>query len=214
MAVARSAVQSAYLSMLRNSSIPIVVSTGKAGTGKTHLAVVEGASALMRKEVSRLVLARPAVNAGEQLGFLPGTADEKLDPFMRPMLDSLGTVLTTRQICSLRADGCIELAPVGFMRGRTFHDTWVVLDEAQNVTPVQMKMILTRLGKDSKMVVTGDVEQTDLVGPDQSGLADLLARLSGRRWDSVSLIGLVELGESDVQRSAAVQEVLGLYKRG
>jgi len=197
-----------YVGMLRSVADPaIVIATGKPGSGKTHSAVVEGAAALVRGDVNRLVLARPAVHAGEDIGFLPGSADDKLGPFMRPMMDALSTTLTYREIKELREDGRIEFAPLAYMRGRTFNKAWIVLDEAQNTTPSQMKMALTRLGVGSKMVITGDLEQSDIEG--MSGLADLLSRLSPIRRGS--FISHVQLGDGDVLRSEAVKEVLGLY---
>jgi len=206
MAVARTTLQHRYVAMLRDAHTHLVVATGCAGTGKTHLAVVEGAAAFIRKDVRRLVLARPAVNAGEQLGFLPGTKEEKLDPFMRPMLDALGSVFSPREIRDLRADGLLEIAPIGYMRGRTFSDSWVVLDEAQNTSPAQMKMALTRLGEGSKMVVCGDSAQSD-VG-ERNGLADFLGRL-----EPSESISHIQLGGADVQRSQVVREILQLYDK-
>jgi phosphate starvation-inducible PhoH-like protein len=187
----------------------MVIATGAPGSGKTHLAVVEAAGALVRGETQRLVLTRPAVSAGESLGFLPGTADEKLDPYMRPMMDALNCVFTKREIKALREDGRLEMAPIAYMRGRTFHKAWVLFDEAQNCTPAQMRMVLTRLGVDSKMVVTGDLDQCDV--PGVSGLADLLIRLPPVRGRDTT-IRHVNMTSADVQRSDAVKEVLRLYK--
>jgi phosphate starvation-inducible PhoH-like protein len=202
------AARAQYLTLLRCSHKSLVLATGKAGTGKTHLAVAEGASALIRGEVQRLVLARPAVQAGEELGFLPGTKESKLGPFMQPMMDVLNTVLSKRDIESLRADNRLEFAPLAFMRGRTFTNAWVVLDEAQNTTPQQMKMALTRVGKGTKMVVTGDLEQCDLSGV--SGMADFVERLRDSPQPS---IGHVVFSSKDIMRSQVVEEILQVYDR-
>jgi len=145
--------QSKYVTLLRSTHAPMVVVTGGPGTGKTHHAVVEGVAALSRGEYAKLVLARPAINSGEDLGHLPGGVDDKLGPYMRPMLDALHTVMTRRDVRAMFDDGSLEMAPLAYMRGRTFKDAWVVLDEGQNTTPAQMKMVLTRHGKRSKMVV-------------------------------------------------------------
>jgi len=195
-----------YLTLLRCTHKTLVLATGKAGTGKTHLAVTEGAVALLRGDVQRLVLARPAVQSGEELGFLPGTKESKLGPFMQPMVDVLNTVLTKREIESMRADNRIEFAPLAFMRGRTFTNSWVVLDEAQNTTPLQMKMALTRIGKGTKMVVTGDLEQCDIAGP--SGMADFVDRLEDSPQPS---IGHVVFSSQDIIRSQVVEEILQVY---
>lgn len=205
--MARTAAQAAYLALLRSASAPVVVATGRAGTGKTFLAVTEAAAALLRGDVQRLVLVRPTVCAGEELGFLPGTIDDKLHPFVRPMLDALGQSLTKREIQALRERGRIELAPLAYMRGRTFSKAWVILDEAQNTTPAQMRMALTRLGDNARMTVTGDLDQVDLPRAGVSGLADLLARLP----PASRLIHHAHLTDEDVQRSDAVREVLKIY---
>ena len=206
--MARTPLQVAYVKLLHSRTTPLVVATGCAGTGKTHLAVVEGARALARCEVQRLVLVRPAVSAGESLGFQPGTLDEKMEPFMRPMMDALSAVFTKREIAEMRRDGRLEVAPLAYMRGRTFSRCYIVLDEAQNTTPPQMRMALTRMGTGTKMVVTGDLDQVDLPSG-MSGLADLLSRLHAS--GSPSHIGHACLGESDVQRAEVVKEVLSLY---
>jgi phosphate starvation-inducible PhoH-like protein len=205
--VARTAAQSVYVNLLRSKHAPLVIATGCPGTGKTHHAVLEGVAAVRSGAFERLVLARPAVHAGEDLGFLPGSAADKLDPFMRPMFDAMSTMLTKREIRAMVDDGRIELAPLAYMRGRTFSKSWVVLDEGQNTTPAQLKMALTRLGKDSKMVVTGDLDQVDIEGV--SGLADLLSRLCPLRRGSY--ISYVQLTDKDVQRSEVVTELIQLY---
>jgi phosphate starvation-inducible protein PhoH and related proteins len=212
--MARTAAQRAYVTLLTAKPTRIVIATGPAGTGKTRLAVAEGVQAISTGQVQRLVFARPTVSAaGENLGFLPGSAEDKMSPFVQPMMDALGCFLTAREIRDMRIDGRIELAPLAFMRGRTFHKTWVVLDEAQNTTPAQMCMALTRAGADTKIVVTGDLDQSDIGGV--NGLADLLARLPlATSHHGAALIEHVALGTEDVQRSEAVKEVLRLYKGG
>lgn len=209
MVLTTTAIQGAYVALLRSPAARLVVVTGRAGTGKTHFAVAEAVNALARGETQRLVFTRPTVTAAsEALGFLPGNAEEKLDPFVRPMLDALGCFMTARDIQELRRDGRLEMAPLAFMRGRTFTNTWLILDESQNATMAQMKMALTRAGHNTKTVVTGDLEQSDLEGA--NGLADLLERLALGRHDP-HLIGHVELGDADVKRSEVVREVLRLY---
>ena len=208
---ARTAIQRAYVNLLRSPSAALVVATGHAGTGKTYLALAEAAAALSRGDVSRLILTRPTVSVdGENLGFLPGTAEEKLGPYTRPMLDALSCFLTAREIAQLRADGTIELAPLAYMRGRTFKNAWVVIDEAQNASPAQLRMALTRAGRGTKTIVTGDLLQSDV--PGVNGLADLVGRLPACGGGGSSLVVHVELGSEDVQRSDVVKEVLRLYR--
>jgi phosphate starvation-inducible protein PhoH and related proteins len=181
---------------------PVVLALGPAGTGKTYLAVAKAVEALDRGSVSRVVLSRPAVEAGENLGFLPGDLQQKLTPYLRPLTDALIERLGTKRLKALVADGTIEIAPVAFMRGRTLNDSFVVIDEAQNCTYVQLKMLLTRLGWRSTMVLTGDPEQTDLL-PGMSGLADAAAKL-----EKVPDIGIVRLGEGDIVRHPLVAGML------
>src|SRR5712691_5513925 len=157
----------------------LVFGVGPAGTGKTYLAVAMGVSALMAKRVSRIILTRPAVEAGERLGFLPGTIQEKVDPYLRPLYDALYDMLEAEKIDKLLERNTIEIAPIAFMRGRTLSDSFIIMDEAQNATPEQMKMILTRQGFNSKMVVTGDPTQVDLPGGQRSGLAEVVDVLRG-----------------------------------
>jgi len=205
---ARTAAQRVYVAALQAPAARLVVATGCAGTGKTHLAVTEAMHALARGDTRRLVFTRATVSAeGEDLGYLPGTAEEKMEPYARPMMDALARFVTKAQMRQMCADGSLELAPLAFMRGRTFSDAWLILDEAQNTTPAQMRMALTRAGANTKVVVTGDLDQSDV--PGVNGLADLLGRIGPVHQDS--LIQYVVLGEADIQRSELVREVLRLY---
>jgi len=179
---------------------------GPAGTGKTYLAVVMAVRSLKRREVARIVLSRPAVEAGERLGFLPGDLREKFDPYMRPLFDALGELLDDTAVNKYMERGTLEVAPLAFMRGRTLSDSFVILDEAQNATDDQLKMFLTRLGGGSKMVVTGDVTQIDLPAGQRSGLRVAAARLCG-----IDDVGVVELDESDVVRHPLVAKIVRAY---
>lgn len=183
----------------------IVFGIGPAGTGKTYLAMAKAVQALQRKEVSRIILTRPAVEAGERLGFLPGTLNEKIDPYLRPLFDALHEMLDPETIPKLMTTGTIEVAPLAYMRGRTLNDAFVVLDEAQNTTPEQMKMFLTRLGFNSKMVVTGDSTQIDLPGG-ISGLRTAREALKG-----VEDMYFAELSSADVVRHALVARIVEAY---
>ena len=180
----------------------VVLSLGPAGTGKTYLAIAKAVEALDAGRVSRIVLSRPAVEAGESLGFLPGDLQEKMSPYLRPLYDALIERLGVKRLKALQADGTIEIAPVAYMRGRTLNDSFVVIDEAQNCTYVQLKMLLTRLGWRSTMVLTGDPDQTDLL-PGISGLADVAKRL-----EQIPEIAVIRLGESDIVRHPLVAGML------
>lgn len=181
---------------------PLVLALGPAGTGKTYLAIAKAVEALRSGRVGRIVLCRPAVDAGENIGFLPGDMEEKLAPYLRPLYDALQDRLAPRQLKAMIAEGQIEIAPVGFMRGRTLNNAYVVIDEAQNCTYTQLKMLLTRLGWNSSMVVTGDPAQTDLL-PELSGLAPIAERLETMR-DAV----VVRLHQEDVVRHPLVAKML------
>ena len=181
---------------------------GPAGTGKTYLAMAKAVAALRAKEVSRIILTRPAVEAGERLGYLPGSLHEKIDPYLRPLFDSLHDMMDPETIPKLMAAGVIEVAPLAYMRGRTLNDSFIVLDEAQNTTPEQMKMFLTRLGFGSKIVVTGDITQIDLPGGQRSGLKVVREILSG-----VEGIHFSELTSEDVVRHALVGRIVDAYAR-
>ena len=197
-----------YVEALRNYQKPIVVATGPAGSGKTLFACQEAVERLGHRQVDRVILTRPLVAADEELGYLPGTLERKMDPWTRPMFDILGNYFPQSRIKQLVKDKVIEIAPLAYMRGRTFDDCFVVADEMQNTTPNQMKMLLTRVGEGSKMVVTGDLEQCDLrdgIG----GLSDLFPRMDN---NILEYIEHVILESDDIQRHPAVKEVLGLYE--
>jgi len=184
----------------------MVFAIGPGGTGKTYLAVAMAVSALLSKQVNRIILARPAVEAGERLGFLPGTLQEKVDPYMRPLYDALHDLLEADKLESYLEKGIIEVAPLAFMRGRTLNDSFVILDEAQNTTSEQMKMFLTRLGFNSKAVITGDVTQIDLPDSRRSGLVeaiDVVGKIEG--------IAMVYFDEHDVVRHSLVQRIIKAY---
>ena len=182
----------------------LVMALGPAGTGKTYLAIAKAVAALEAGKVAKIVLSRPAVDAGESIGFLPGDVEDKLAPYLRPLYDALSDRLSMKRVRSLIADGQIEIAPVGYMRGRTLNNAFVVIDEAQNCTYVQLKMLLTRLGWNSTMVVTGDPNQSDLL-PELSGLATVAERL-----DQVDEIAVVRLFDSDIVRHPLVASMLGV----
>ena len=198
----KTAGQKRYVDSIRRNTITFVV--GPAGTGKTYLAMAMAVAALKRKEVGRIVLARPVVEAGESLGFLPGTLQEKLDPYVRPLYDALFDMTDMERGNSLIEQGVIEIAPLAFMRGRTMNDAFVILDEAQNTTPEQMKMFLTRLGFNSKFVVTGDASQKDLKGA--SGLDHARRVLAG-----VDDISFIDLDRNDIVRHTLVARIVDAY---
>ncbi len=182
----------------------LVMALGPAGTGKTYLAIAKAVEALEAGKVARIVLSRPAVEAGESIGFLPGDMEDKLAPYLRPLYDALSDRLSMKRVRALMAEGLIEIAPVGYMRGRTLNNAFVVIDEAQNCTYVQLKMLLTRLGWSSTMVVTGDPHQSDLL-PGISGLADIATRL-----EAVGDISVVRLKDADIVRHPLVASMLGV----
>ena len=182
----------------------VVVALGPAGTGKTYIAIAKAVEALDAGEVGRIVLSRPAVEAGEALGYLPGGVEDKLAPYLRPLYDALSERLGGKRLKQLLADGTIEIAPIGFMRGRTLNNAFVVIDEAQNCTYGQIKMLLTRLGWHSTMVLTGDPDQTDLL-PGMSGLADIAAKLA-----TLPDIAVVQLRDSDIVRHPLVAAMLSV----
>ena len=186
----------------------LVISTGPAGTGKTYLAVAVAASALKQEQVRRIVLARPAVEAGEKLGFLPGDLAEKVNPYLRPLYDALYDIIGFDKVSRMMEREVIEVAPLAFMRGRSLNDSFIILDEAQNTTPEQMKMFLTRIGFNSKAVVNGDITQIDLPPGQQSGLKHALEVLRGEED-----IAFVRFGRSDVVRHELVQRIVGAYDR-
>jgi phosphate starvation-inducible PhoH-like protein len=198
--------QRRYLEAIERNDL--VIGIGPAGTGKTYLAVAMGISALMAKQVARIILTRPAVEAGERLGFLPGTLQEKVDPYLRPLYDALYDMLENDRVEKLLERNVIEVAPIAFMRGRTLNDSFIILDEAQNSTPEQMKMVLTRQGFNSKMVVNGDVTQIDLPNARRSGLIEAAEVLKG-----VEGISFVQFDDKDVVRHPLVQRIVRAYER-
>ncbi len=198
--------QKRYADAIRSSTVTLGI--GPAGTGKTYLAIALAVAALSEKQVGRLILTRPAVEAGERLGFLPGDMLAKVDPYMRPLFDALYDTMDPDRLTAYMERGTIEVAPLAFMRGRTLNDSFIILDKAQNTTPEQMQMFLTRLGYGSKMVVTGDITQIDLPREQASGLIqvrDILREVDG--------IGVVEFGLEDVVRHKLVQRIVEAYKR-
>jgi phosphate starvation-inducible PhoH-like protein len=203
----RTPAQASYLEALRSPDADLVFGVGPAGTGKTYLAAAVAVSALLEGQVSRLVVTRPAVEAGERLGFLPGDLNEKVDPYLQPIWDSLRALLGPGQFERRRAAGDIEVAPLAFMRGRTLSDAFVIVDEAQNATKLQMKMVLTRLGEGSRMAVNGDPTQVDLLRPEDSGLAHALGLLDG-----VKGVRAIRFGTEDVVRHPLVGRIIARYE--
>ena len=202
----KSVVQKQYIDAIRKYDI--VISIGPAGTGKTYLAMAMAISSLIKKEIDRIILTRPAVEAGEKLGFLPGDLYEKVNPYLRPLYDALHDMMDLEKASKLLQKGIIEVAPLAFMRGRTLNDSFVILDEAQNTTSEQMKMFLTRLGFSSKAVITGDITQTDLPSGRQSGLKEIQSILP-----AIEGIKFVYFSEKDVVRHPLVQEIIVAYER-
>jgi phosphate starvation-inducible PhoH-like protein len=197
--------QKQYVDAIRRSTVTF--SIGPAGTGKTYLAVATAVKALTEREVSRIILTRPAVEAGERLGFLPGTLYEKIDPYLKPLYDALYEMMDAEAFQRLMERGTIEVAPLAYMRGRTLNDSFIILDEAQNTTPEQMKMFLTRLGFGSKAVVNGDVTQTDLPAGQRSGLVVVQEILEG-----IEGLDFIHLGARDVVRHRIVQDIVEAYR--
>jgi phosphate starvation-inducible PhoH-like protein len=203
--VPRSTVQTRYMECLARDDM--IFALGPAGTGKTYLAVAQAVSQLVSGSVDRLILSRPAVEAGERLGFLPGDMKEKVDPYLRPLYDALYDMLPTEQVERRIASGEIEIAPIAFMRGRTLNDAFIILDEAQNTTPQQMKMFLTRFGMRSRMVICGDPNQTDLPPGVTSGLADAVSKLEG-----IPKLSMVRFSAADVVRHPLVGRIVEAYE--
>ncbi|MGB1894524.1 MAG: PhoH family protein [Candidatus Puniceispirillaceae bacterium] len=203
----RTAGQAGYFKLLSDNEV--VFGLGPAGTGKTYMAVAWAVDFLKRRQVERIILSRPAVEAGERLGFLPGDMKEKVDPYLRPLYDALYDMMPSDKVDRMIASGEIEIAPLAFMRGRTLSNAFVIIDEAQNTTPVQMKMVLTRLGEESRMAITGDLSQIDLPSGQLSGLSDAVNRL-----DNVKGIGITRLSGEDVVRHPVVARILKAYETG
>ena len=204
--IPRTANQNKYFELLNSKNI--VFAIGPAGTGKTYVAVAKAVEALQEGKVNKIILSRPAVEAGEKLGYLPGDLKEKVDPFLRPIYDALYSMLPFEQVEKKILNNIIEIAPIAFMRGRTLEDCFIILDEAQNTTRTQMKMFLTRLGKNSHMVVVGDITQIDLVSEKDSGLKDALNKLK-----KISDIGFIELNDKDVVRHDLVRKIINAYDK-
>ena len=198
--------QNKYFKLLNSKNI--VFAIGPAGTGKTYIAVAKAVSALLDGKVNKIILSRPAVEAGEKLGFLPGDLKDKVDPFLRPIYDALYSMLPFDQVEKKISNNTIEIAPIAFMRGRTLEDCFIILDEAQNTTKTQMKMFLTRLGKNSQMVVVGDTTQIDLISEKESGLVDAFKKLQ-----NIKDIGFIELFEKDVVRHDIVKKIINAYEK-
>ena len=203
--IPRSENQKKYFELLNNKDI--VFADGPAGTGKTFIAVAKAASSLQDDKVKKIILSRPAVEAGEKLGFLPGDLKEKVDPFLRPIYDALYEMLPYDQVEKKISNDVIEIAPIAFMRGRTLEDCFIILDEAQNTTRTQMKMFLTRLGRNSQMVIVGDSTQIDLVSKDDSGFIDASEKLT-----KINDIGFITLQEKDVVRHDVVRKIINAYE--
>ncbi len=203
--VPRSQNQISYFQLLNSKDI--VFAFGPAGTGKTFLAVAKAVASLQQGIVKKIILSRPAVEAGEKLGFLPGDLKEKVDPFLRPIYDALYEMMPYDQVEKKLANNTIEIAPIAFMRGRTLEDCYIILDEAQNTTKIQMKMFLTRLGKNSKMVVVGDNTQIDLISKNDSGLID-----ASKKLKKIKDIGFIELDQKDVIRHEVVRKIINAYE--
>lgn len=204
--VPKTETQRRYIDAIKNYDI--VIGIGPAGTGKTYLAMAMAINAFLKKQISRIVLVRPAIEAGEKLGFLPGDIYEKVSPYLRPLYDALFDMMEAEKVVKLVERGTIEIAPLAFMRGRTLNDSFVILDEAQNTTSEQMKMYLTRLGFNSKTVITGDVTQIDLPAGKTSGLIEAEKILS-----DIEGIKFIYFSEKDVVRHKLVQEIVKAYER-
>ena len=199
--------QTYYATLLKQKSKKIVVATGPAGTGKTLFATEYGVKMFLTGQYEKLIFTRPSVSVDEDLGYLPGTLEDKMAPWVRPIYDVLYNFITPKEVTSLMEDKIIEISPLGFMRGRTFKNCWIVADEMQNSSISQMKMLMTRLGENSRLVVTGDLEQYDRVN-EVNGLEDFLSKFKGKRSSSISSI---EFYKSDIQREEVVKEVLDIY---
>jgi phosphate starvation-inducible PhoH-like protein len=199
--------QEEYVTHLKNKSKKIIVATGPAGTGKTLFATEFGVKNFLLGTYDKLIFTRPSVSVDEELGFLPGTLEEKMAPWVRPIYDVLYNFISPKEVVALMEDKIIEIAPLGYMRGRTFKNCWIVADEMQNSTISQMKMLLTRLGENSRLVITGDLEQFDRIN-ELNGLDDFLNKFRGKRSSSISSF---EFSRDDIQREEVVKEVLDIY---
>ncbi len=202
----RSRRQLDYFDLVKKKQM--VFCCGPAGTGKTYLAVAFAVSMLKSGQIDKIILSRPAVEAGERLGFLPGDLKEKIDPYLRPIYDALNDMLSFSEVLKKIDSGCIEIAPLAFMRGRTLSNAFIILDESQNTTPIQMKMFLTRLGENSKMIINGDLSQVDLPSGTKSGLRESIGILK-----DIKEIGFIEFKEEDVVRNTLVSKIVGKYEQ-
>jgi phosphate starvation-inducible PhoH-like protein len=205
--------QKAFLNLMRNDAVDIIIAIGPAGTGKTMLACYAAVEALRSKKVNKIVITRPVVSVDEDIGFLPGSLESKMDPWTRPIFDTLRESYSAKEIETMLEDGIIEIVPLGFMRGRTFKNTWIIADEMQNSSPTQMFMLATRIGEGSKMIITGDLNQSDL-NPRHNGLLEIYnkVRSSERRRLGATCVRYVELDKEDVQRSRAAKTILDIYE--
>jgi len=202
--------QQIYCDLLANSAVSVVIGTGPAGSGKTFLACKEAVHQLMDKHIDKIVITRPVVSVDdEQLGFLPGSMNQKMDPWTRPIFDVLSETFSKQHVDIMLENDIIEIAPLAYMRGRTFKRTFIIADEMQNSSPNQMLMLLTRLGEESKLVITGDIRQSDR--PGFNGLADLIDKLKGSTTVSAK-IKYVEMNAADIQRSEVLKEIIQLYE--
>lgn len=197
--------QESYIDALEDANIHIVFAAGPAGTGKTMLATLAGMDQLIKNQISRIIITRPAVSVDEQHGFLPGTLVDKMQPWVLPILDYFYQHYSKKEVLNLIDNGVIEIAPLAYMRGRTFTDAWIIGDEMQNATPNQMKMLCTRIGSGSKLVITGDVTQHDR-GFDHNGLKDIMTRYSGQKG-----IAVCEFSDRDVERHPIIETILRMY---
>jgi len=204
----RSCAQKKYVHVLSDPTQKIVIATGPAGSGKTLLATEMGIKGFLQGKIDKLIFVRPAVTTDEEIGFLPGTLEDKLAPWMRPLYDVLYNFITPHEVSQLIEEKIIEISPLAYMRGRTFKNCWIVADEMQNSSINQMKMMLTRIGDGTRLIITGDLEQNDRHG-EVNGLEDFLSRFKGRRSDSISSI---EFDTGDIERSEVVKEILDIYK--
>lgn len=202
--------QNRYNKLLTKDDVKIVIAVGPAGSGKTLMGCSHGINNLMSKKISKLVITRPAVSMGEDLGFLPGKMEDKMHNWLMPIYDSFTEYIPYERIAEYIKSGKIEIAPLSFIRGRTFHNSWIIVDEAQNITQSQMKTLLTRIGQNSKMVLAGDLDQCDIGGV--NGLADFVNRYKTNNYKEIYSIQIVELSEDDILRSDIVKDVLKIYQ--
>ena len=203
--------QRKFVESLKKKDYKIIIASGPAGTGKTLFGIEEGVRNYINGNFEKLIFTRPVVTVDEDIGYLPGTLEEKLGPYIRPIFDILYNFISPKEVENLISEKVIEIAPLGFLRGRSFKNSWIVADEMQNSTISQMKMLLTRIGENSKIVITGDLEQNDR-NNQVNGLEDFLNKLKGRRSDSITSISSIEFNKNDIEREEVVKEVLEIYE--